>query len=215
MSRAEWILGGILVVLLAIVLIAAAFLWLPDRTPQVGITPTVVAVVAPTIPFAGSTAVFAFAEAATSARNWQGDASLLEMTATWPQGVTRENILTGSTVWGFTFYSPALNEVAYIEVVDNQARLITQTPAPTPLSPMDSSGWQVDSPEAIRILLEEAGGDEFIRTQGVSILTMNLNLVGQSGRIEWLLSLFSSQTGQSLVVRVDANSGALIPLTPS
>lgn len=216
MSRAEWILGGVLVLLLAVVVIAAAMLWLPDPvtpspTPQVVVTVPV----APTLAVAGSTAVFAFATAAHTARSWQADAQLIDASATWPQGVTRDDILTGSTVWNFTFYAPGQNEVANVQVVDNVPTLLGQRPATTALTPLDSTGWQVDSPQAITILLEQAGGDEFLRTQGVSILNMNLNLITESGRIEWLVSLFSSQTGQSLIIRVDANSGEIIPGTPS
>ena len=217
MSRAEWILGGVLVVLLAVVVIAAALLWLPDRNPTPGpATQIVVTVpVAPTLAVEGSTAVFAFAAAANTARTWQTDAQLVDASATWPQGVTRDDILTGSTVWSFTFYAPGQNQVANIQVVDNVPTLLGQRSAPTALTPLDSTGWQVDSPQAIAILLEQAGGDEFLRTQGVSILNMNLNLVTESGRIEWLVSLFSSQTGQSLIIRVDATSGEIIPSTPS
>lgn len=216
MSRAEWILGGVLVVLLAVVVIAAALLWLPDNPT---LTPTAQAVVtvpiAPTLAVEGSTAVFAFATAANTARTWQADAQLVDASATWPQGVTRDDILTGSTMWNFTFYSPGQNEVANVQVVDNVPTLLGQRAATTALTPLDSTGWQVDSPQAIAILLEEAGGDEFLRTQGVSILHLNLNLVTESGRIEWLVSLFSSQTEESLIIRVDAASGEIIPSTPS
>ena len=216
MSRAEWILGGVLVVLLAAVLIAAALLWLPDQDPTNLATPIVATVpVAPTLAVAGSTAVFAFAAAENKARSWQADAQLVDASATWPQGVTRDDILTGSTVWNFTFYSPGQNGVANVQVVDNVPTLLGQRTAPTVLTPLNSTGWQIDSPEAIAILLEQAGGNEFLRTQGVSILNMNLSLATESGRIEWLVSLFSSQTGQSLIIRVDATSGEIIPSTPS
>jgi len=216
MSRAEWILGGILVVLLAIVVIAAAALWLPKpESPPVAATLAVTVPVAPTLAFAGDTAVFAFAAADTQAQTWQTDAQLIEANATWPQGVTRDDILTGSTVWNFTFYSPGQNRVANIQVVDNTPTLITETTPPNTLSPLSSTSWRVDSPEAIRILLEQAGGDEFLRTQGVSILNMNLSAVNESGRLEWFISLFSSQTGQSLTIRLDAANGEVIPSTPT
>jgi hypothetical protein len=215
MSRAEWILGAILVVLLAIVVIAAAALWLPKTTEQ-SLTPVpVTAVVAPTLSFQGGTALFAFAAANNTAREWRTDAELLEARATWPQGVTRDDITTGSGLWSFTFYSAAQNEVANIEVLENVPNLISQNKAPAPLAPLLSTGWQVDSSDAVQILLEQAGGDEFLRTQGVSILNMNLTTVSSTNRIEWIISLFSSQTGQSLTIRVDANSGEIIPATPS
>lgn len=215
MSRAEWILGGILVVLLAIVVIAAATLWLPKRdTPPVA-TLVVTVPVAPTLAFSGSTAVFAFAAADTQATTWQTDAQLIEANATWPQGVTRDDILTGSAVWSFIFYSPGQNKVANIQVVDNVSTLLTETTPPTTLSPLNSTSWRVDSPQAIQILLEQAGGDEFLRSQGVSILNMNLSAVAESGQLEWFISLFSSQTGQSLIIRIDATNGEIIPSAPT
>ncbi len=215
MSRAEWILGGVLVVLLAIVVIAAAAIWLPKPdTPPIA-TLAVTVPVAPTLAFAGDTAVFAFAAAEVQAKSWQADAQLIEANATWPQGVTRADILTGTSVWNFTFYAPGQNKVANIQVVDNVSTLITEITPPTPLLPLASSSWRVDSPEAIQILLEQAGGDEFLRSQGVSILNMNLSAVNESRRLEWFISLFSSQTGQSLTIRLDATNGEIIPSTPT
>lgn len=216
MSRAEWILGGILVVLLAVVIVAAALLWLPDDTPEGPIGTVAVTVpVAPTLAFEGNTAVLAFAAANENARAWQADAQLVEARATWPQGVTRDDILTGAAIWDFTFYSPQQNRIASVQVIENVATLVGQNDAQNPVTPLSSTAWQIDSAEAITILLEQAGGDQFLRTQGVSILNMNLSTVTQSGRIEWLISLFSSQTGQSLTIRVDATSGEIIPGTPA
>lgn len=204
-----------MVLLLAIVLIAAAILWLPKPTVELPPTLAVTVPVAPTLAFQGGTAVLAFTSATNVAREWQSDAQLIEAKATWPQGVTRSDILTGTTVWSFIFYSPGQSSVANIEVLENVAQLISQNPAPNPLTPASSTGWRIDSPEAVQILLEQAGGDQFLRTQGVSILNMNLSAVTESGRMEWTISLFSSQTGQSLTIRLDANSGEIMPLTSS
>jgi hypothetical protein len=217
MSRAEWILGGILVVLLAVVVIAAALLWLPDSSPEGPIGTLAVTVpVGPPLADEGDTAVLAFAAANETAQNWQPDAQLVEATATWPQGITQDDIATGTSIWDFTFYSPAANQIATINQVGNELpKLITQFPAQNVVTPLSTTAWQIDSAEAISILLEQAGGAEFLRSQGVSILTMSLNTVTESSRIEWFISLFSSQTGQSLTIRVDANSGELIPNTPT
>jgi hypothetical protein len=174
---------------------------------------TIVAVranqIAPTSLFAGQTAKIAFAAAQGEATTWQSDAALLNASATWPQGTTPQDLLAGETAWSFTFYSPQTEGTALISVVENEATLLS-TGSYEPTAPvLSASGWQLDSEEIITQFLAQ-GGEDFIRTNGVTTLTMMLSTSNDTGRIEWFISLFGDQTLRSLTMRLDATSGEVL-----
>ena len=94
MSRLEWILGIVLLVLLVVVIGLALSLWLGPETniasPLSG--PEAAAAgyaddIAPTRSTPQQTAKNAYVSAQKAAQGWQEDAVLVSATATWPQGV--------------------------------------------------------------------------------------------------------------------------------
>ena len=216
MNRLEWSLGIILVVLLIVVAVFSVLLWFrPDNTPQAGQpgSATIVAAranqIAPTPVFAGQTARVAFAAAQGEAAAWQSDATLLNASATWPQGASPQDLLTGETTWSFTFYSPQTDGSALISVVENEATLLS-TGSYNPTAPvLSAAGWQLDTGDIIKQFLGQ-GGEEFILNNGVTTLTMMLSTSNDTGRIEWFISLFGEQTLRSLTIRIDATSGEVL-----
>lgn len=218
MNRLEWILGILLVLLLAVVAVLSLLFWFrPQETRQAGPpnSATVIAArageIAPTPIFEGRTAKVAYAAAQQTAVSWQSDALLLSASATWPQGATVPELANGASTWGFTFYSPGSNQLATISVVENEATLVSTAAATESQSPLLVTGWNVDSQEAVRALLQE-GGETFMREAGVTVLTMNLLADNQQGanRIEWLVALIGTQNGRALTMRIDATSGDVI-----
>jgi hypothetical protein len=210
-----------LVALLVIVAVLAALVWFrPDASVATLPTNSATSVaaraaeIAPTATFTGQTAKVAFAAAQRAALAWQNDAALLNATATWNQGANEQQLLDGEATWGFTFYSPADGAIATISVIDDQASLVASGASPQPTQPLDVTGWTLDSRDAIEQFLQE-GGTNFIKNEGVTTLTMMLSTENrqQNGRLEWLLSLFATQTGRSLTVRMDATSGEILEVS--
>jgi hypothetical protein len=218
MSRLEWILGIVLVVLLGIVIVLSLIFWFQPEAPVISSQQTELEAIiadqadniAPTSVFVGQTAKAAFAAAQREAMAWQEDAVLLNASAAWPQGASQQQVLDGETTWGFTFYSETTGTFAMISVVENQANLVSRGENPQQATqPLDASGWRVDSRAAIRQFLDE-GGTTFMDAAGVTNLIMRLSTDNQSGRIEWFVSLFATQSGGSFTMRIDATSGEVL-----
>lgn len=217
MNRLEWILGIVLVVLLLGVAALSLFFWFgpdSDNRPAAN-SATVLAQraddIAPTSIFKGDTAKIAYAKAQQTAVAWQPDAQLLNVSATWPQGSTAQQIRDGASTWGFTFYSPAAQQIAVISVVEDAAALISQGKHAQETPLLEATGWNLDSNEAINTLLQ-TGGSQFLHDEGVTTLMMMLttdNAKGD-GRMEWQVNLISLKNGRALKLRIDATSGEIL-----
>ncbi|MBK8986103.1 MAG: hypothetical protein IPM39_08475 [Chloroflexi bacterium] len=205
MSRFEWILGGLLVVLLVFVAGLAFTLWLRPSPTNTTIQPV------PGATTGGQTALAALAAANNQAAAWQPDAQLLKATATW-SALDGRAYISGASSWAFTYYSPGETAVAQITVVENKPSppLVSQTDVP--LTPMDiSGGWRIDSPTAVSQLLDN-GGAAFLNGRGDTSITLSLNTVTDNGRMEWLVSLFDDQSDDFVAMRLDATSGEVLEI---
>ncbi len=215
MNRLEWILGIVLVVLLIAVAVVSLLFWFgPRQTATVQTQDPLLEQalkIEPTSVYEGNTAKVAYAAAQNEAQVWQADAELLNASATWPQGASAQQMLDGETSWGFTFYSPSAQEVAVISVVEDEAALISTGPHTQKNPVLNVSGWNLDSQEVIRSLLE-AGGNDFINQEQVTTLTTALftDDQEQNGRMEWQASLISLANGRALTLRIDATSGEIL-----
>ncbi len=213
MTRIERTLTVLLVLLLVVVLIfVALLLFAPERAPQQ--QPVGQVGIEPTSTLTGQTAHRAYANARAVATEWQADAMLATASATWPQGLTRDELAKGEAVWTFTFYSPAAQEVATINVANGIGTLASNQPAGSSLDLLEVNGWQVDSSEAIQSVLGN-GGDAFMSNAGFVTLNMNLSLANTNSRVEWLVALFSNQEGTALTHRIDATSGETLEVLGS
>jgi hypothetical protein len=214
MSRLEWILGGVLALLLVTALAVTAVFWLEPAspggsTPAAAAAPLVEAKPAPTSIFAGRTAQIGYVLAERQARDWRADAQIVGATATWPQGATVENMLSGAADWGYTFYSPASGEVSIVSVTGERATRLTTGPATQPPTPIDVAGWQIDSSLAVAGALAQGGG-EFVEREEIVSLVLTLGFNPQSSRLEWLVAWIGSRTGNSFTVQLDATTGEVI-----
>jgi hypothetical protein len=218
MNRLEWILGIFLVLLLIVAVGLGLSLWLrpsgvqmagsnvnPDLAPYVDD-------VAPTPVTAGQTAKSAFIKAQQVAQGWQPDARLVSATATWPQGAQPAQMQNGRADWGFTFHSPSQSRGAIVTVSNNEVQLIPGQNRQT-LALLDPTSWQMDSGHVMEKFLND-GGVSFIQREGIAILTMTLmtNDPHGNGRLEWLVSAQATQSGNALLMRLDAASGEVLSL---
>lgn len=218
MSRLEWILGIILVLLLIVVAGLSLVFWFGPNTAVSGPaanSATIIAQraddIAPTSVFEGDTAKVAYAKAQQTAVSWQADAKLLNATATWPQGANANQLSAGDASWGFTFYSPAAGQISTISVVAENAKLIAQRDHKPGNPILEATGWNVDSNEVIDLFLEE-GGRQFLSEEGVTTLAMILHADDQAddGRMKWELNMINLQNGRGLKMKIDATSGEIV-----
>ncbi len=214
MNRLEWILGIVLVILLIAVAVVSLLFWFgPRQTVQQTEDPLRAQglKIEPTSVFEGRTAKVAYAAAQNEAQAWQPDAELLNATATWPQGAPVQQLLDGETSWSFTFYSPSAGKTALISVVEGKAALVSAATYTQENPVLNVSGWNLDSQEVIRALLQE-GGNDFMKQEPITTLTTALftDDPEQNGRIEWQVSLISLANGRALMVRIDATSGEIL-----
>lgn len=223
MNRLEWILGIILVLLLVVVgALSLTFWFRNDRTAVSAPASNSAAIIAdraddiaPTPTFDGRSAIVAYAAAQNTAVAWQPDAQLFNAQATWPQGSTADELRQGKTSWGFTFYSPAAQQIAIFSVVEDAVSLVSQGEHVQTDPLLQASGWNLDSQDAIDIFLAN-GGSAFMAEAGVSTLTMALMASDgeENGRLEWQMTLFSHQSGQVFTLQVDATSGEILSSNP-
>lgn len=216
MNRLEWILGIVLVLLLGIVAVLSLMFWFrQDRnansTNNASALAQAAREIAPTSVFAGDTSMVAYAQAQQTAVAWQADAQLLNATGNWPQGATVEQIKTGQATWGFSFYSESAQQLAIISVVDETVSIISQTEHTPTTAILEATGWNIDSREAIDILLK-AGGSDFIKNETAPTLMMMMttdNAKGD-GRILWQVNLVSVANGRAFKMQIDAASGEIL-----
>ena len=206
-----------LVVLLVVIVALSLMFWYRSDTPPAAPANLATEVasyagkVEPTSVYAGQTAQIAFAAAQKTAVSWQPDAALLNASATWPQGSTRQDLLSGETTWSYTFFSPETDKTALISVLGNEASMVMQGTLNQPAQPVNPGGWTLDSTDAIKQFLNE-GGTDFMNNEGVTSLMMTLTADPENGRVQWLIQLAATQALRILTMRIDATSGEILAI---
>ncbi len=222
MTRAEWILGIVLMLVLVALGLFALVFWLgPNAGPAqpvaigapTGVGPALPAGIEPTPPFAGLTALRAYATAQRAATSWQPDAVLLSVTATWPQGSGRDALLSGETNWNMIFYAAGSQMALTVSVVDGRASPGAERPVAQTLEPLAINGWRLDSDEMIARFLQD-GGDGLLGPGRLPSLTMALSTNTPERRIVWLVSLIDEVSKEAFIRRYDAGSGEVLLVTP-
>lgn len=204
-SRKEWmIIGVLLLVVLAVYggLLLLVSGGLGGNLPQVG-PPG-----GPTPSYKVLTAQEAYSQAEKVAREWRGDARLSSATATWSQPTVAE-LTTGQTAWGFSFVSPSAEETAIVTVIGQQTELVQAQQASKVPELLDVAGWQVDSPQAMRMFLEN-GGEGFLRDHPESEIHLRLSTRAQEGTIHWLAIGLSADGQSSSFLQIDAITGRVL-----
>ncbi|MDX1688771.1 MAG: hypothetical protein R3248_12375 [Candidatus Promineifilaceae bacterium] len=198
MSKLEWVLSSILAVLLVIVLALLLRFWL-ERNPG----PAGEAAETAQQVVEARTARTSYQVAQPVAQQWAADAKLLNARAAWPEGDSFE---PEAATWNFVFYSPGQSATALISVSQNEGRLISNRETDRRLNIYATTGWQVDSPQLLSIVMEN-GGRTFLEQYGEGKLTMTLDTNNQ---FVWRARLINTEVPASLTLQVDPNSGEMI-----
>lgn len=195
MRRSEWIVGGILGLVVVAVITALLVYWLNSRPEDEVVDINNLEYV---------TAIEAYNLALPVAREWSSDAALLTASAGWQPEVDFTN---GRASWTMIFYSAAESATSLISVTNARAQLIRSTPLFERLQPGDVSGWQVDSPEAISNLLQ-IGADEFMTLHAKVNLILTLDAQGTP---TWKSTFLDTATKESYSLNITADTGEFTP----
>lgn len=210
MSRLEWVLGILLVLLLVVVLGLSALLWLRPRMPEMpeGLPPTAVSSSRPAQSSSdGKTALVAYAIAQRALQDWHSDAVLLNASATWPRSANANELGQGLANWAYTFYSPSNNSITLVSVRGDDAKRLSESVYSQPAAPLDAGGWRLDSQQAMQLFLNN-GGAQFLQEQGASTLLMQLTT--SEAQVTWFLSLYAEGNGRSYSMRINATTGDVL-----
>jgi hypothetical protein len=194
MRRSEWILGGVLGLVVVAILIALAVYWLRSR-PEEELDINNIENV---------TALEAYNLALTAAQQWSSDAVMLTARAGWqPQVDFRD----GRSSWNFVFYSTSERATAVITVADAKAQLLRTRPQSGQFQTGDISLWRVDSPAAIDQLLK-LGADEFMARHANVNLILTLD---NQGTPTWRSTFLDTDTNQTYTLNLTADTGEFTP----
>jgi hypothetical protein len=212
MSRLDWLLGGLLFVVLLIVVVSGLFFWQQSQL-ALALTPVAgqgITAVAPTTTLPNEPALISFGRAQGRVRNgWQQDAALVTASATWPLVNSADELRDGEANWNFIFYSPSESTAVAANVGNQQVSVSDPYPIYQKLDPLEVSGWQIDSHEALVVFLLH-GGNQFLDQQEDVTVTSQLDAYSDNSRMVWLVSAFANRNGNTLTLVIDATSGDVI-----
>jgi hypothetical protein len=191
MRRTDWLLAGLLALL--IVAVVSIFLLLRDRDEPAETIEEV---------FHVPTAMNAYISVEPVARQWAADAAFYSITTALQSPLLQDN---DSVNWDFTFYSPELQETALLSINGNQVTLISTRSAQDAIQTGDLAGWRVDSPAAIGQMVA-IGGEEFLEHQGQATLVLALK---SSPAFMWQGTLVNTGTHATLGLEISAENGEL------
>ncbi|HSM58634.1 MAG TPA: hypothetical protein VK879_20945 [Candidatus Sulfomarinibacteraceae bacterium] len=208
MSRLEWVLSGLLALLIVIMVVMMLLFWNLNRqqmalpeAPAANPAQEMGETAAEAAP-AARTAQEAFALALPIAQQWAEDAQMVSASATWPEGaaLTPEN-----AGWSFMFYSPGRSETGLVSVSGNAARLLRNSATNRSLQPLDLDRWQTDSPAVVETLMAH-GGEEFLQTHNQPTLSLTFSALDA---LQWQAQLIDRERRTMLTVEIDPGSGAV------
>lgn len=207
-ARLDWLIGALLVVVVLLGALIGYLAWYrPAPLPIVNSSPLVEA----TPVYIGQTAQAGVNLAQDRARIWQADAQLLRVSATWPEGIELEKMLSGREGWSYTYYSPTARTTAVVTVADDAVNFIPGREIDATVNPLDAASWLIDSNIAASIFFGN-GGLDLAQEIADPTLIMNLSFITDETQAEWLISLFSEQRGTTFSMRVDANTGDIVDI---
>ena len=191
MRRSEWIVGGILGLVVVAVVIGLLASWLNSRPKEEVISLNNLEYV---------TALEAYELAQPIAQKWSSDAALLSASAGWQP---ETDFTHGRASWTLVFYSQSQAATALISVTNANARLVRTTPQFENFQPGDVSNWQIDSPAAIAQLLN-IGADDFMTLHAKVNLILTLDVKGTP---TWRSTFLDTVTKETYSLNITANTG--------
>jgi hypothetical protein len=154
------------------------------------------------------TASETYPEAVELARDWQGDARLVDLSATWREPSERD-LLHGQATWAFRFFSPSANQVYRAIITEGK---LEGTPGETQETNSDEIRWEqlrVKCADALLLFLSR-GGSEFLTRHHVTTVRLQLSEGLVPGRTVWMIAALSSTDRTGMTLLADALSGEII-----
>ena len=187
---------------LGLILLAAVGALIYDRLAGPAALP-------PAAGLAGSrvTAHQALAPAAELAAQWQEDARLAAVFGGW----SAVGAQPGRQVeWAFQFFSPSVQRLALITVVDGTARMVRDSASPHAVPTFSAREWRVDNDQALWAWWDH-GGEDLVVQHPDADLAMQLRMPDEGGeRPVWTVAGLVAGAETAVIVAVDAASGAVV-----
>lgn len=201
MSRLEWVLSGLLALLIVVIAVMMLLFWNLNRRQETALPAAPDGGPAETTP-AGSTAQEAYRLAQPVAHEWADDARLLSASATWREGAAFTPANAG---WSLLFYSPGRSETALISASEGAARLLRSSATERSLEPLDVGKWQMDSPAVVETVMAH-GGEEFLQMHNQATLSLTFSALDA---LQWQAQLIDREQQTMLTIEIDPGSGAV------
>jgi hypothetical protein len=206
MRRSEWVLGGVLGILIVFILAIMLFFFLNkneisalEQNPDSNINNQS----NPVIPVLGITARQAYMIAEPVARTWAEDAVLLAVRASWPP---EQQFQDGLASWNIVFYSPGQSATASIAATGDNAAFLSSRKISGQFAPADLTTWQLDSPAAVESFLN-FGARGFLEEQDKVMFILALEM--QNGPI-WKGTFADTEAQRTIYLNINATNGELL-----
>lgn len=161
----------------------------------------------PLPPGAATTALELYPQAEALAREWQGDAQLIGVVATWVRPTENDLVLKKPT-WAFYFHSQEAGGMFLVTADESGMQGAPDTTAGFAPVPIALGDWKVDSSEALVTFLE-SGGREFMNEQFVTTAQLRLSASLSPGKVVWMVAALSSTRRTAMSVLIDATTGTV------
>jgi len=145
---------------------------------------------------------------------WQADAQLFTVAATWEQ--TDLNRLTEPATWTYRFYSPALRRFYFVTVrPDGEVTGISHSErVRTPPPVINPDVWQIDSPQALNIWLNQGGATLLQAIPGIQIVAQ-LQVNSPDDPLTWAVAGYDKISKNYHTVFINAQTGEVINIETS
>jgi hypothetical protein len=193
----KWFLRFMLVGMVLVLAGLILYLWGPWAQPSsVPVEPE---------PVSSMTAKESRLVANPTALKWAEDAQLVSLSATWDAGQPFQD---GQGDWSLVYYSPAKAATALISVIDGTAAIVGTHGVADSIAVSGEKAWQIDSPDVIE-KMRVAGGDEFLRSQPDSTVSMSLDM---SRDAVWSVRFIDQMSRRVFAARISIDSGEIIEI---
>jgi hypothetical protein len=151
------------------------------------------------------TALTLYPLAEEAAQGWESDVQLISASTTWNHASMAT--LEQPVEWLYRFYSPGLQRILFVIVTPEQEVIVRPhlNRSRRELRIVDPNNWQMDSPTAITVWLNNGGGDWLLQAPN-PIVSAQLAFNSTKNSPMWTISGLDMETGQSVRYTLEAKS---------
>jgi len=144
------------------------------------------------------TALKLFPLAQKTALAWERDVQFISASTAWPHASISE--LEGPVEWLYRFYSPGQKRILFV-IVTPDMQVIARPHLERvrrELRVIDPVTWQVDSPEAMTVWLNQGQGGEWLELAADRTVSAQLTFSLDRNEPVWTISGLNPETGESV-----------------